>query len=99
MIFTSSYRNRNFSTDSKQRSIFLQPSEPRQTSSKRYSNIEPMSDKDNKYNALVGRYGRGMASVQSERITESKFNSVRSIFEQKTPNEQSSGGVTEVKKT
>ena len=95
----SGYRNRNFSTDSKPRSLFLQPSEPNKTSSKRYSNIEPTSDKDNKYNVLVGKYGRGIPSGQSERITESKFNSVRSIFEQKTQNSLSSGGDTEVKKT
>ena len=95
------YRNRNISSDSKQRSIFNQPSELNKSSSKagKSNNIELVPERDGKYSALVGKYGRGNGSNQSERISESKFNSVRNIFEQKAHNTQPSVGATDVKKT
>ena len=97
---SGSYRNRNISSDSKQRAIFFQPSELNKTSQTGQThNPESTPNKDRKYSALVGKYGRGIGSNQSERITESKFNSVRSMFEQKNHNSQTSGGVTDVKKT
>ena len=98
---TGGHRNRNVSSDSKQRSIFIQPSELNKSSSKsgRTNNIESALDRDSKYNALVGKYGRQSGINQSERVTESKFNSVRNIFEQKASNVQSPGGAIDVKKS
>lgn len=58
------------------------------------------SNKEGKYTSLVGRYGRGSGgSNLAERISESKFNSVRSIFEQKAKTNISTSSMSEGKKT
>ena len=63
------------------------------------NNSDDMSNKDGKYASLVGKYGRGSGSNIAERISESKFNSVRSIFEQKAKTNVPVSGVSENNKT
>ena len=98
-----SSRTRNISSDSKQKSVY-----PHQAGLNKNplvtcqsNNIESkISDKEGKYTSVVGKYGRGCvgSSAQPERISESKFNSVRNIFEQKTKNNLSSACFSENKK-
>ena len=96
-------RSRNISTDSKQKSVFLQHSEASKSPvvpCSRYSKTESIPpNPEGKYPSLVGKYGRGMSSSQSERISESRFNSVRNIFEQKGNTNLSIAGMSENKKT
>ena len=70
-----------------------------ESSGNRFNTYDDTSNKDSKYPSLVERYGRSGGRNPSERISESKFNSVRSIFEQKTKTNMPNVCMSENKKT
>ena len=75
----------NHSADSKEISVFLPHQNAKSPSIKcRSSNTKHISQVDENVSSINGKFGRSTGSGQSDRITESKFNSVRSIFEQKS---------------
>ena len=76
-------RKFNSCSDSKDMSVFLPRQDAKSPSIKcRSSNSKHISQVDENVSSIHGKFGRSTGSGQSDRITESKFNSVRSIFEQ-----------------
>ena len=81
----NSSRKFNNPADSKDMSVFVLRQDAKSPSVKCRSSItENISRVDENVPSINGKFGRSTGSGQSDRITESKFNSVRSIFEQKS---------------
>ena len=81
----NSSRKFNNPAESKDMSVFLPHQDAKSPSIKcRSSNTKHISQVDENVPSINGKFGRSAGSGQSDRITESKFNSVRSIFEQKS---------------